>query len=85
MYLTAIIDWFSRYVMAWELSNTMDATFCLTALGRSLAVSRPQIFNTDQGSQFTSAAVVSRLQTEQVAISMDCRRRWLDNVFIERL
>lgn len=85
MYLTAIIDWFSRYVLAWELSNTMDATFCLTALERSLAVSRPEIFNTDQGSQFTSTAFVSRLQTEQVAISMDGRRRWLDNVFIERL
>lgn len=85
MYLTAIIDWFSRYVLAWELSNTMDATFCLTALEQSLAVSRPEIFNTDQGSQFTSAAFVDRLQTEQVAISMDGRRRWLDNVFIERL
>lgn len=85
MYLTAIVDWFSRYVLAWELSNTMDVTFCLTALERSLKHSRPEVFNTDQGSQFTSEAFVSRLQTEQVAISMDGRRRWLDNVFVERL
>jgi len=85
MYLTAIIDWHSRYVLAWELSNTMDVTFCLTALERAMAISRPEIFNTDQGSQFTSEAFTSRLQTAGVAISMDGRGRWLDNVFVERL
>ena len=85
MYLTAIIDWHSRYVLAWELSNTMDVTFCLVALNRSLANSKPEIFNTDQGSQFTSEAFTSRLQQAGVAISMDGRGRWLDNVFVERL
>jgi putative transposase len=85
MYLTAIIDWHSRYVLAWELSNTMDVTFCLTALNHSLTISKPDIFNTDQGSQFTSEAFTSRLQTAGVAISMDGRGRWLDNVFVERL
>ena len=85
MYLTAVIDWHSRYVLAWELSNTMDVTFCLTALNRSLSQTKPEIFNTDQGSQFTSAAFTSRLQQAGVAISMDGRGRWLDNVFVERL
>lgn len=85
MYLAAVIDWFSRYVLAWEISNTLDVTFCLTALERSLGISRPKIFNTDQGSQFTSVAFTSRLQTAAVAISMDGRGRWLDNVFVERL
>jgi putative transposase len=85
MYLTAVIDWHSRYVLAWELSNTMDVSFCLAALERALADSRPEIFNTDQGSQFTSEAFTGRLQTAGVAISMDGRGRWLDNVFVERL
>ena len=85
MYLTAIIDWYSRYVLAWELSNTMDVTFCLTALERSLSIAQPEIFNSDQGSQFTSQVFVSRLQAAEIAISMDGRRRWLDNVFVERL
>jgi putative transposase len=85
MYLTAIVDWFSRYVLAWELSNTLDVTFCLTALERSLKDSRPEIFNTDQGSQFTSNPFTDRLERAEVAISMDGRGRWLDNVFIERL
>ena len=85
MYLTAIIDWHSRYVLAWELSNTLDVTFCLTALNRALLNSRPEIFNTDQGSQFTSLVFTSRLETAGVAISMDGRGRWLDNVFVERL
>lgn len=85
MYLTAVIDWHSRFVLAWELSNTMDVTFCLTALNRSLTNSKPEIFNTDQGSQFTSAVFTSRLQQAGVAISMDGRGRWLDNVFVERL
>ena len=85
MYLTVVIDWHSRYVLAWELSNTMDVTFCLNALNRSLTISTPEIFNTDQGSQFTSEAFTSRLQQAGVAISMDGRGRWLDNVFVERL
>jgi putative transposase len=85
MYLTAVIDWHSRYVLAWEISNTMDVTFCLAALEQALAISNPEIFNTDQGSQFTSEAFTSRLQTAGVAISMDGRGRWLDNVFVERL
>jgi putative transposase len=85
MYLTAIVDWYSRYVLSWEISNTLDVTFCLTALDHSLKNARPEIFNTDQGSQFTSEAFTSRLESAEVAISMDGRGRWLDNVFIERL
>jgi putative transposase len=85
MYLTAIVDWYSRYVLAWEISNTLDVTFCLTALEHGLKNARPEIFNTDQGSQFTSEAFTSRLESAEVAISMDGRGRWLDNVFIERL
>ena len=85
MYLTAIVDWYSRYVLSWEISNTLDVTFCLTALEHSLKNARPEIFNTDQGSQFTSEAFTSRLESAEVAISMDGRGRWLDNVFIERL
>jgi len=85
MYLTAVLDWHSRYVLAWELSNTLDVTFCLTALNRSLLLARPEIFNTDQGSQFTSLAFTSRLQTAGVAISMNGRGRCLDNAFVERL
>jgi putative transposase len=85
MYLVAVIDWHSRYVLSWEISNTLDVTFCLTALNRSLTISKPEIFNTDQGSQFTSEAFTSRIQQAGVAISMDGRGRWLDNVFVERL
>lgn len=85
MYLTAIVDWYSRYVLAWEISNTLDAAFCLEALDRSLEKACPEIFNTDQGSQFTSEAFTSRLELAEVAISMDGRGRWLDNVFVERL
>jgi putative transposase len=85
MYLTAIVDWFSRYVLAWEISDTLDVAFCLIALERSLNDARPEIFNTDQGSQFTSLAFTSRLASAGVAISMDGRGAWPDNVFIERL
>jgi putative transposase len=85
MYLTAVIDWFSRFVLAWRLSNTLDGLFCLDALDAAFATGRPKIFNTDQGVQFTSRAFTSRLEAEQVAISMDGRGRALDNVFIERL
>ncbi len=84
MYLTAVIDWFSRYILAWELSNTLDGAFCLTALERALQNSRPEIFNTDQGSQFTAHDFTSCLQDAGIRISMDGRGRALDNIFIER-
>ncbi len=86
LYLVAIIDWASRAVLAWRLSNTMDVSFCLAALEEAFArFGRPEIFNTDQGSQFTSAAFTGALAEAGVAISMDGRARWMDNVFIERL
>jgi putative transposase len=85
MYLTAVIDWHSRYVLAWELSNTMESTFCIDALEGALAQGKPDIFNTDQGSQFTSNAFTGILLGENITISMDGRGRALDNVFIERL
>jgi len=85
MYLTAIIDWYSRYVLAWQLSNTLDGRFCLEALDLALAQGKPDIFNTDQGVQFTSLGFTSRLQEAGIRISMDGRGRALDNVFVERL
>lgn len=85
MYLVAILDWYSRYVVAWHLSNTMDVAFCLTALEEALAHGCPEVFNTDQGAQFTSLAFTTRLQVAQVAISMDGRGRVFDNIFVERL
>jgi putative transposase len=85
MYLVAIMDWYSRHVLAWRLSNTLDAAFCLDALHEALDQYRPDIFNTDQGSQYTSEAFITCLQSHGVAISMDGRGRALDNVFIERL
>ena len=85
MYLVAVIDWYSRYVLAWELSNTLDGTFCLTALEEALLQGQPEIFNTDQGVQFTALAFTSRLQQAGIRISMDGRGRALDNVFVERL
>jgi len=86
LYLVAIIDWTSRAVLAWRLSNTMDLTFCLDALEEALArFGKPEIFNSDQGAQFTSTAFTGRLEAASVRISMDGRGRWLDNVFIERL
>jgi putative transposase len=85
LYLVAIIDWFSRYVLSWRLSNTLDGWFCLEALDEALAISRPEIFNSDQGAQFTAQAFTSRLLSHGVAISMDGCGRALDNVFIERL
>ena len=86
LYLIAIIDWASRAVLAWRLSNSMDVSFCLEALDEALArFGRPEVFNTDQGSQFTSAAFTGRLATAEIRISMDGRGRWLDNVFVERL
>jgi len=85
MYLCAVIDWHSRYVLTWELSNTLDSLFCVAALEQALSQGmQPEIFNTDQGSQFTSEAFTSVLLDQQIAISMDGRGRALDNVFIER-
>jgi len=85
MYLVAIIDWYSRYVLDWRLSNTLDAAFCLDALDAALVQGKPEIFNTDQGVQFTAQAFISRLSAAGVQISMDGRGRALDNIFIERL
>lgn len=86
MYLTAIMDWYSRYVLSWELSNTMDRSFCVMALQKALdRHGTPEVFNTDQGSQYTSEDFTSVLLNKQIAISMDGRGRALDNVFIERL
>ncbi len=84
-YLFAIIDWYSRFVLEWELSNLLDTDFCIEALERSLKKSCPEIFNTDQGVQFTSLCFTKRLEKEGVKISMDGKGRALDNVFIERL
>jgi putative transposase len=87
MYLVAIMDWYSRYVLSWRLSNTLDGEFCVAALDEALASGRgkPAIFNTDQGAQFTSREFTGVLAANQIAISMDGRGRALDNVFIERL
>lgn len=85
MYLVAILDWYSRYVLAWQLSNTLDTDFCLVALETALGQATPQIFNTDQGVQFTSRAFTERLERAEIAISRDGRGRALDNVFVERL
>jgi putative transposase len=86
LYLAAVIDWASRAVLAWRLSNTMDSAFCVEALDEALQNhGKPRIFNTDQGAQFTSAAFTSKLEAAGIAISMDGRGRFMDNIFIERL
>jgi putative transposase len=85
MYLAAVIDWYSRYVVAWRLSNTLDGSFCLEMLDEALRSGEPEVFNTDQGVQFTAAAFTGRLEAAGVAVSMDGRGRALDNVFVERL
>ena len=86
VYLVAIVDWFSRKVLAWRVSITMEADFCIEALEEALArFGKPEIFNTDQGSQFTSQAFTSVLHREEIAISMDGRGAWRDNVVVERL
>lgn len=85
MYLVAVLDWYSRYVLAWQLSNTLDGYFCLDALLQALARGRPEIFNTDQGVQFTAHAFTACLEAATIRISMDGRGRALDNIFIERL
>ncbi len=85
MYLTVVMDWFSRYVLSWRLSNTLDGWFCLEALEEALGGGTPEIFNTDQGVQYTAEAFTGRLEKAGVAVSMDGRGRWMDNVFVERL
>ena len=81
----AIIDWYSRYVLAWRLSNTLDGSFCQEMLDEALSGGRPEVFNTDQGVQFTAEAFTGRLLAAGVAVSMDGKGRCLDNVFVERL
>src|SRR5258706_179136 len=86
VYLAAVVDWFSRRVLAWRLSITMDTSFCIEALEEALSRNeKPEIFNTDQGSQFTSEAFTGRLKENGIAISMDGKGRWRDNVFVERV
>jgi putative transposase len=86
VYLAAVVDWFSRRVLAWKLSITMETSFCIEALEEALSRNgKPKIFNTDQGSQFTSEAFTGRLKEEGIKISMDGKGRWRDNVFVERL
>ncbi|OUC16268.1 MAG: transposase [Alkalinema sp. CACIAM 70d] len=85
VYLVAIMDWFSRYVLAWQLSNTLDVQFCLEALDQALSQGKPVIFNSDQGAQFTSLAFTQRLEQAAVQISHDGKGRAYDNIFVERL
>jgi len=85
LYLVAIIDWYSRYVLSWRLSNTLDANFCVEALQEALKKGKPEIFNTDQGAQFTSEAFTGLLKRHDVRISMDGKGSYNDNLFIERL
>ena len=85
MYLAAVIDWYSRYVIGWRLSNTLDGSFCVELLEDALRGGKPEVFNTDQGVQFTATAFTGRLEAAGVAVSMDGRGRALDNVFVERL
>lgn len=86
VYLVAIMDWYSRQVLSWEISNSMDSSFCVSALERAIRLhGKSEIFNTDQGAQFTSQAFTDVLKTHEIKISMDGKGRWMDNVFIERL
>lgn len=85
MYLVAVMDWFSRYVLAWRLANTLDASFCLEALEAALAFNKPEIFNSDQGSQFTSQDFTDMVKAAGARISMDGKGRCFDNIFVERL
>ena len=84
VYLVAILDWFSRYVLSWEVSVTLETSFCLEALDRALQQAKPEIFNSDQGVQFTSSEFTSRLKGADIRISWDGRGRALDNIFVER-
>jgi putative transposase len=85
VYLVAVIDWYSRFVLSWQLSNTLDGAFCLAALHQALNYGQPEIFNTDQGAQFTARAFTGALETAGIRISMDGRGRAFDNIFVERL
>ena len=85
LYLVAIMDWYSRYVLAWRVSNTMDVDFCVEALEEALSKGKPEVFNTDQGAQFTSQAFTGALLEQRIQISMDGKGRYLDNIFVERL
>ena len=85
LYLMAIMDWYSRHVVTWRLSNTLDADFCIEALKEALGKGKPEVFNTDQGSQFTSEAFTGLLEREGVRVSMDGKGRYSDNIFVERL
>ncbi|MBW2308962.1 MAG: DDE-type integrase/transposase/recombinase, partial [Deltaproteobacteria bacterium] len=85
LYLVAIMDWLSWYLLSWSLSNTLDASFCLEALDRELRIGQPEIFNSDQGVQFTSQAFTGKLEAQRIRISMDGRGRVFDNIFVERL
>ena len=85
IYLVAIMDWFSRYILAWETSTTLETAFCVQALEKALRTSEPEIFNTDQGVQFTSVEFIEHLQAAGIRISMDGRGRVYDNIFVERL
>ena len=85
LYLVAVMDWYSRHILSWRLSNSLDVEFCLEALDDAFEHGTPEIFNTDQGAQFTSRFFTERLQSKQVEISMDGKGRALDNVYIERL
>jgi len=85
LYLVVILDWYSRYVLAWRLSNTLEPDFCIEALTEALRKGRPEIFNTDQGSQFTAEEFIGLLESQGVKISMDGKGRYADNLFIERL
>ena len=85
LYLVAVMDWFSRYVLSWRLSNSMDVDFCIEALEEAFSFGKPEIFNTDQGSQFTSREFTGALKSQDIAISMDGKGRAIDNVMIERL
>lgn len=84
LYLTAFIDWFSRYILAWELSNSLDTSFCLMAFEQACAIRKPQIINTDQGAQYTSLVFTERVISSGIALSMDGKGRAIDNVFTER-
>lgn len=85
LYLVAILDWFSRYVVSWQLSNSLETSFCLSALNEALEQAQPEVFNSDQGSQFTSREFTGRLEAAGISISMDGRGRVFDNIFVERL
>ena len=85
LYLVVIMDWYSRYMLSWRLSNTLDADFCVEALEEALRKGRPDIFNTDQGTQFTGKAFIGILERHGIHISMDGKGSYRDNLFIERL